>query len=122
MSVGVLVQFGSAGQHACLTVDPGEASVCYARHRGPLLDHMEASVPAPVPSADSRANFNLVSRHTESVCLLTQVEIQGTDLLPGCCLGGTEVMPAGLFGGQDCLFCKEETSVSKMANVGVGSC
>ena len=52
-------------------------------YRGPLWDLVEPSFPAPVPLAGTRANFNLVSRPPEPVCLITQVEIQGADLLLG---------------------------------------
>ena len=62
---------------------------------------MEHSFPASAPSAGTRANFNLVSRPSESVCLITQVEIQGVDLLLGCRLGDTEVTQARLLGDQD---------------------
>ena len=55
--------------------------------QAPLVFPMEPSFLAPFPSAGTGANFNLVSRPPESVCLITQVEIQGVDSLLGCFLG-----------------------------------
>ena len=70
---------------------PGHQGKGQLGYRGPLWDPMEPCFPTPVPSPITRANFNLVSRPPESVCLITQVEIQGVDLLLGCRLGDTEV-------------------------------
>ena len=62
---------------------PGHQGKGRLWYRGPLWDLMEPSFPAPVPLAGTRANFNLVSRPPEPVGLITQVEIQGADLLLG---------------------------------------
>ena len=63
---------------------PGHQGKGRLGYRVPLWDPMEPSFLAPFPSAGTGANFNLVSRPPESVCLITQVEIQGVDSLLGC--------------------------------------